>query len=115
VIWNNTTHDLISQTFLLLCWLIVALFRPPSLLQFLPARWREIFFAEKKSLSRLMLLWGVGLFLLSSYLQYSLDRLGYRSAIVMMLSLLMFGTGLSLIFLSLATYIWGEVRNRRDS
>jgi hypothetical protein len=115
VIWDSATHDLILRTVLALCWLIIALFRPPSLLNLLPPRWQEFFFAEKKSLSRLMLLCGVGIFLLANYLQYGLDRLGYRSDIAVMLSHLMFGAGLSLIFLSLATYIWGEVRKRRDS
>jgi predicted MFS family arabinose efflux permease len=115
VIWDSATHDLILRTVLALCWLIIALFRPPVLLNFLPPRFQEIFFAEKKSLSRLLLLWGVGLFLLSNYLSFGLDRLGYRSSIVVMLSLLIFGAGLSLIFVSLATYIWREVRKRRDS
>jgi hypothetical protein len=115
VIWDSTTHDLILRTVLALCWLIIALFRPPALLSFLPLRFQEIFFAEKKTLSRLLLLWGVGLFLLSDYLSYGLDRLGYRSDIVRLPLRLMFGAGLGLIFLALATYIWAEVRKRRDS
>jgi hypothetical protein len=115
MMWSSATHDLILRTVLALCWLIIALFRPPALLGFLPPGFQEFFFAEKKTLSRLLLLWGVGLFLLSNYLSFGLDRLGYLSSIVTLLSLFIFGAGLSLIFLALATYIWREVRKRRGS
>lgn len=114
--WTKATHDLIDQSFPILCWWIVAVFRPPALLDRISPRWRELFFAEQKSLSRLLLLWGAGLFLLAGYWlpvwNLIMGPQGDNPAIVFS-ALALLGMGIILMVLALGTYIWREVRSRR--
>jgi hypothetical protein len=118
MMWSEATHNLIGESVPLLCWLILAVFSPPALGKIITPRWSENLFPETKSLSRLILLWGVGVFLLASYwapvMGWALPS--ERSVnVIYYPSMALMGVAVILVSLSLATFIWREVRNRRGS